>query len=214
MLFFLRIKLDYDEKNKLIKKTIQNTEHLTQYDFRRIFKVLYIKEELGNIFKEILDIGEYEKIGKLTISLDALFLWIHEHQNEKINNETEIKNFFEQIKTPNIVVNNYKTSSERFLNEDDKVNFTINFEEFCLFMFSPLNSIYDQQKLQTRLDLNQPLSHYFINSSFNSYLWGDSLYGSVSLEYYRRVIEKGCRMIQLNVFDGIEGPVISKNNSI
>lgn len=37
-----------------------------------MFKVLLLKEELSFIFKKLLDIGEYEKIGKLTITLDIL----------------------------------------------------------------------------------------------------------------------------------------------
>lgn len=94
-----------------------------------------------------MDLGEYEKIGKLTITLDALLQWIQDSQGDKISNETEIKDFFVQIKTPNILVNDIKPSSERFLNEDDKINFTINFEEFCLFIFSPLNSVYDRDQI-------------------------------------------------------------------
>lgn len=213
LFYYMRIKLSLDEKNKLIKKTVQNTERLNQFDLRRIFKVLLLKEELAGEFKKMLDIGEFEKIGKLTVTLDTLINWIQERQGERVTNESQFRNFFMQIRIPNLFTEEQVQTSERYLNEDDKLTMKITFEEFCCFIFSPLNSAYDPKHTHT-LQLQYPLSHYYVNTSFNTYLWGDSLYGSVSIEYYLRALERGCRFIQLNIFDGIEGPIISKNSSL
>ena len=45
-------------------------------------------------------------------------------------------------------------------------------EGMVWFLCGPENSIVSQEKLLLYQDMNQPLSHYFINSSHNTYLTG------------------------------------------
>lgn len=51
-------------------------------------------------------------------------------------------------------------------------------------------------------DLSYPISNYYISSSHNTYLSGNQLYGSASGDAYRNVLVRGCRCLEIDVWDG------------
>lgn len=61
-------------------------------------------------------------------------------------------------------------------------------------------------RLDVHQDLDQPLCHYFINSSHNTYLSGRQFGGKSSVEMYRQTLLAGCRYSPLKR-SGISGLV-------
>ncbi|XP_078007474.1 1-phosphatidylinositol 4,5-bisphosphate phosphodiesterase beta-2 isoform X7 [Phascolarctos cinereus] len=85
-------------------------------------------------------------------------------------------------------------------------------EGMVWFLCGPENSIVAQDKLILNQDMSQPLNHYFINSSHNTYLTAGQFSGPSSSEMYRQVLLSGCRCVELDCWKGKppeEEPIIT-----
>ncbi|KAF4017297.1 hypothetical protein G4228_009197 [Cervus hanglu yarkandensis] len=85
-------------------------------------------------------------------------------------------------------------------------------EGMVWFLCGPENSVLAQDKLLLHQDMTQPLNHYFINSSHNTYLTAGQFSGLSSAEMYRQVLLAGCRCVELDCWKGKppdEEPIIT-----
>ena len=64
---------------------------------------------------------------------------------------------------------------------------------FCRYLMSDENAPMLLDRLDIFQDMEQPLNHYYINSSHNTYLSGRQFRGKSSVEMYRQVLLAGCR---------------------
>ncbi|XP_010562626.1 PREDICTED: 1-phosphatidylinositol 4,5-bisphosphate phosphodiesterase beta-2 isoform X1 [Haliaeetus leucocephalus] len=85
-------------------------------------------------------------------------------------------------------------------------------EGMVWFLCGPENNVIALDKLQLYQDMTQPLSHYFINSSHNTYLTAGQFSGISSPEMYRQTLLAGCRCVELDCWKGRppdEEPIIT-----
>ncbi|KAI9163256.1 Phosphoinositide phospholipase C [Paramyrothecium foliicola] len=124
---------------------------------------------------------------------------------------TEMRNVLEHVY--NVLRGKEPTLSKarlaRFLEEEQHESTvvldkdTYHFGDF-LFVWLSLNSgTYDSAKsTASTKDLSKPLTNYFINSSHNTYLVGNQLASYSSADAYRNVLSRGCRCIEIDVWNG------------
>ncbi|CAG5122392.1 unnamed protein product, partial [Candidula unifasciata] len=73
---------------------------------------------------------------------------------------------------------------------------------FTAYLLSEECDLFDPEHLSVCQDMTHPLSHYFIASSHNTYLLEDQLKGPSSVDGYIRALQKGCRCVELDCWDG------------
>jgi phosphatidylinositol phospholipase C delta len=90
---------------------------------------------------------------------------------------------------------------------------TMDFPAFQTFMTSQANHVYVAAKPHVRLD--RPLNEYFISSSHNTYLTGRQVVGESSTEAYITALQKGCRCIEIDCWDGNDDqPIVSHGRTL
>ncbi|XP_047399012.1 1-phosphatidylinositol 4,5-bisphosphate phosphodiesterase delta-4 [Sciurus carolinensis] len=89
--------------------------------------------------------------------------------------------------------------------DSGKLRHVLSLDGFLSYLCSKDGDIFNPACLPIYQDMTQPLSHYFINSSHNTYLVGDQLCGQSSVEGYIRALKRGCRCVEVDVWDGPNG---------
>lgn len=89
----------------------------------------------------------------------------------------------------------------------------LSFEGFARYMMDKDNYATTKtvcpSKMAEQMNMNLPMSHYFIATSHNTYLTGHQLKGESSVELYSQVLLTGCRCVELDCWDGDDGyPII------
>jgi phosphatidylinositol phospholipase C delta len=92
---------------------------------------------------------------------------------------------------------------------------TMNFPAFQTYLSSSNNSVLKLKPNEAKLQLNRPLNEYFISSSHNTYLLGRQVAGESSTEAYISALQKGCRCIEIDCWDGGDGlPVVMHGRTL
>ncbi|CAG8805949.1 2142_t:CDS:2, partial [Gigaspora rosea] len=87
----------------------------------------------------------------------------------------------------------------------------MNLEGFSSFLMSSDNAVFSSEHAKVYQDMTQPLSHYFIDSSHNTYLLGHQLTSESSIEGYIRALQRGCRF---DCWDGSDGPIVTHGHTL
>jgi len=79
---------------------------------------------------------------------------------------------------------------------------TIDRLHFAEYLFGPHNDAFRPEKVMfDRTLMDKPLSHYWINTSHNTYLTGDQLKSLSSVEMYAAALQRGCKCLEIDCWD-------------
>ncbi|KAI5107338.1 1-phosphatidylinositol 4,5-bisphosphate phosphodiesterase delta-4 isoform X1, partial [Silurus meridionalis] len=89
-----------------------------------------------------------------------------------------------------------------------KTHNVMSVDGFLMYLTSAEGSIFKPENQNLYQDMTQPLNHYFISSSHNTYLLEDQLKGRSSVEAYIKALKRGCRCVEVDCWDGSNGEPI------
>ncbi|XP_038654495.1 1-phosphatidylinositol 4,5-bisphosphate phosphodiesterase delta-1a isoform X2 [Scyliorhinus canicula] len=154
-------------------------------EIEEFYKLVTEREEIATIFEAYC---EKDRV----LTLEKLTEFLRKEQRENANAE-----YASQL------IQQYE------LNEEAKHESLMTKDGFMCYLLSPAGDIFNQEHNKVYQDMTKPLNKYYISSSHNTYLMKDQLEGPSSIEAYISALNKGCRCVELDCWDGRDGePVI------
>lgn len=145
--------------------------------------------------------------------LDAVFHCYS--SNGCVLSTMDLRNFLKDQGEDSSLVHAQSLISTYELNEWAKKNHYMTPNGFTMYMLSRENNVFNPDHTRVYQDMTQPMAHYFISSSHNTYLTKDQLTGDSSTEPYIRALNHGCRCVELDCWDGDKGePVIYHGHTL
>ncbi|VVC28951.1 C2 domain,PH domain-like,PLC-like phosphodiesterase, TIM beta/alpha-barrel [Cinara cedri] len=163
-------------------------------DFFIFYKNLTVRPEVAQLFDDVCCSDRGASGKKKLMTVDQFVDFLNRTQRDpRLNeilhpyaNSDRAKDLIREFE-PN------KQSAQRGL---------LSFDGFLKYLMSADNPIVSSSTLELNNDMDQPMSHYFINSSHNTYLTGHQLTGKSSVEIYRQCLLSGCRCVELDLWNG------------
>ncbi|KAA8586004.1 hypothetical protein FQN60_007573, partial [Etheostoma spectabile] len=91
----------------------------------------------------------------------------------------------------------------------------LSLDGFTSYLTSVECHLFDREHDTVCQDMSQPLSHYYINSSHNTYLIEDQFRGPSDISGYIRALKMGCRCVEVDIWDGPdEEPVVCTGHTL
>uniref|UniRef100_A0A914X0B6 Phosphoinositide phospholipase C n=1 Tax=Plectus sambesii TaxID=2011161 RepID=A0A914X0B6_9BILA len=206
------------EERKIVETAIKSVDVLLEKDKSRIvgdsfgeekfyqfYRVLTIRSEINTIFDKINKSKNTKKDKDkdkdkdtektATISVEQFINFLNEEQRDPRLNEI-LYPYYTTVSTQKLI-----TLYEP--NESLAKKGQLSIDGFIRFLIGEDNGVLAEEHLDLRPeDMNEPLAHYFINSSHNTYLTGHQLRGKSSVEIYRQVLLARSRSVELDCWDG------------
>uniref|UniRef100_H2Y8L4 Phosphoinositide phospholipase C n=1 Tax=Ciona savignyi TaxID=51511 RepID=H2Y8L4_CIOSA len=150
--------------------------------FSEFYEFVTTRSEISELFHQI-------SADKFSITSRELYKFIQKTQRDTEISEADCERIIQEYEVDD---------RARLVNQMSQKGFT-------LFLNSKYSELFNWRHEMVYQDMKQPLSHYFIASSHNTYLTGDQLKDPSSTDAYMNVLLKGCRCVELDCWDGPDG---------
>ncbi|CAG0883048.1 unnamed protein product [Cyprideis torosa] len=170
--------------------------------FYQLYHKVCPRSDIDDLFQSIAG-------GKDHITNQQMVRFLNEKQRDPRLNEILYPLY--DSKRVREIISTYEPSEEfrekDIMSKDGLIRYLMSDENAPVFL----------DRLDIYMDMDQPLAHYYINSSHNTYLTGRQFGGKSSVEMYRQVLLAGCRCIELDCWDGKtddEEPIITHGKAM
>ncbi|XP_062292622.1 inactive phospholipase C-like protein 2 [Scomber scombrus] len=179
---------DYSE----IKRPIGRNEQVTKQEFIEVFHDFCTRPEIYFLLVQFSSNKEFLDTKDLMRFLEA------EQGMAQVSEETSLK-----------VIQSHEPS------EEGRLQGYLSLDGFTSYLTSEECRLFDREHDTVCQDMSQPLSHYYINSSHNTYLIEDQYRGPSDISGYIRALKMGCRCVEVDVWDGPdEEPVVCTGHTL
>lgn len=184
------------------KGDVMDKDAFTFDKFYALYHKICPRNDIEELFREI---GK----GKEFINLEQFITFMNDKQRDPRLNEI-LYPLYEEKRAAEIIATYEQDEAvvkENRLTKDGLIRYLMSDENAPVFL----------DRLDIYMEMDQPLCHYYINSSHNTYLSGRQFGGKSSVEMYRQVLLAGCRCVELDCWDGKgedEEPIITHGKAM
>ncbi|KAF8545362.1 PLC-like phosphodiesterase [Trichophaea hybrida] len=193
-------------KEKFKRADRDNSGYLNFQEFERFVKLLKERDEIKEMWEEYVvnpGVGMYR---------NEFRAFLREVQMVDVDTDSaQVDKVFRKFCRQSSKMNQTESVSRSHI--DDINEMRMNREAFAAFL---LSSSYNPPLLAatTAQCLDHPLNEYYCSSSHNTYLMGRQVRGESSVEAYIKVLQRGCRCVEIDCWDGDDGrPVVTHGHT-
>ncbi|XP_078716816.1 inactive phospholipase C-like protein 2 [Lampetra fluviatilis] len=154
---------------------------LTVENFIDVFNVLATRPEVYFLLVQFSSNKEYLDVKDLSLFLDT------EQGMAQVSEEVSLD-----------IIRRFEPSQE------GRAAGCLGIDGFTRYLLSPECHVFDPDHRHVCQDMTQPLSHYYVHASHNTYLVEDQFRGPSDVGGFIRALRLGCRSVELDVWDGPE----------
>ncbi|XP_026368412.3 1-phosphatidylinositol 4,5-bisphosphate phosphodiesterase delta-3 isoform X1 [Ursus arctos] len=207
---------DSDQDSKMSFKEIKSLLRMVNVDMNDMYAYRLFKE-CDHSNNERLEGAEIEEFLRRLLKRPELEEIFHRYSGEdRVLSALELLEFLEDQGEDGVTLAHAQKLIHTYeLNETAKQHELMTLDGFMMYLLSPEGAALDPAHTCVFQDMDQPLPHYFISSSHNTYLTDSQIGGLSSTEAYVRAFAQGCRCVELDCWEGPGGePIIYHGHTL
>ena len=147
------------------------------------------------------------------LTLGEFLAFLRNVQKEDVGDDPASSSYWVSIFEKFVRRSSSKPSNNHHHLQPPRDHLRMTLDGFSSFLASGANGIYASHSPSSRFD--RPLNEYFISSSHNTYLLGRQVAGVSSTEAYVTALQRGCRCVEIDCWDGADGrPIVSHGRTM